>query len=245
MSSQSAAYFLENSTKKLDFWLHLTDRFSSDWFCLFIFFNDLIIIWFFKKYPALVLGNKKCGNVAQCGTFKRRYVANYRYCTIAGRAHLDPELEPRLSTEFSSVQVKVLSWRSSSQPGGFCCCFRGVTDSLAQLLQPKRKCINPQIHTHTQRGNTHFTFPADTPRLFCYNTVYFLVCLILWCNCCVLLWCGAVGGAIPAGSDEAWLSALPPLSSFFCFNHGKVHWREGKDEMKKNWKNERGGGAHF
>lgn len=54
------------------------------------------------------------------------------------------------------------------------------------------------------------------------------------------------GRAIPAGSEEARSSALPPLSAFFSFNHGKVHWREGKDEMKKIEKTKGvGGGGAF
>lgn len=97
------------------------------------------------------------------------------------------------------------------------------SDRLLQLLQPKPT----HIHTLSKVKNAHFT---PTHRLFCYNTVYFLICLILWCKCSVLLWCGAGGwrgsrgtpGWFRGGSVSVWAS--PPLSLFtsLCFLEG---WR--------------------
>lgn len=75
---------------------------------------------------------------------------------------------------------------------------------------------------HTLRRNAHFHTHTDYFATW-VNTVYFLICLILWCTCSVLLWCGVgggvffglVGGTGGGGSDSAWrsplsLSLLPP-----------------------------------
>lgn len=52
--------------------------------------------------------------------------------------------------------------------------------------------------THTLRWNAHFNTHTDYFATW-LNTVYFLICLILWCTCSVLLWCG-VGGGVPLDS---------------------------------------------
>lgn len=61
--------------------------------------------------------------------------------------------------------------------------------------KPRRR--SPELyccsHPHTHWGGMHtFTHTQDYFAIW-LNTVYFLICLILWCKCSVLLWCVGEG----------------------------------------------------
>lgn len=67
---------------------------------------------------------------------------------------------------------------------------------------------------HTLRWNAHSLSHTQTILL---HTVYFLICLILWCKCSVLLWCGVGwwgwGGGIfglLGGTEEVQCHLLSP-----------------------------------
>lgn len=129
------------------------------------------------------------------------------------RGHLENHL---YHWSFYSVNSKTLTiqWIVLTQSDGLCC--QGT--SPVQRLYSFTVAI-----THT-KVNAHFHTLSDYFATW-VNTVYFLICLILWCNCSVLLWLvgggGGGGGYIwtpewdRGGSVSVRLS--PPLCFTSCF----------------------------
>lgn len=98
---------------------------------------------------------------------------------------------------------------------------------------------------HTLRRNAHFHTHTDYFATW-VNTVYFLICLILWCTCSVLLWCGVGGGVffgLLGGTEEAQIQrdCHLSLSLFYLlvFLRGDVLSVTSlpSGSWLKNWKN--------